>query len=98
MGKKFSAKSFMLCKVLFASARHNLLKMPKGYSYQSTGCIKQSLLVEKSIIYVKNLKILQNFYHFLLSKLLENSCYFDVPKFCNLAFVLDIMINSIKSE
>ena len=46
-GENFSAKSFMLCKIFFVAGGHNLLKRFKGYSYLSTGCIKQRLLVEK---------------------------------------------------
>ena len=50
------------------------------------------------MIYVKNVKILQNFYRLFLSKLLENSFHFDVPKACNLAYLLEIVINGIEGE
>ena len=55
--------------------------------------------LKKLIIYIKNLKVLQNFYHLYKEffKLLESSCHFDVPKICNLAFLLGIA-NSIEGQ
>ena len=88
----------MLCKILFASAGHNLLQRSRATLTKVQGVLNKGYWLIELIIYAKNLKILQNFFHLFLSKLLENSCHFDVPKACNLAFLLEIVIKSIEGE
>ena len=83
----------MLCKILFVSAGHNLLERYKGFSDQTTRCLKQGYWSKKvDHLFEEFLKFFRIYGLFEESlKLLEN---FDVPEAlaeaCSPAFLLGL--------